>query len=303
MYIPTTEEIITRGPRFNSFFRAPNNVSKLVSQIANVARQNEGLDSSYTFKTVQAIAMSPWNHHILYDLRGYENYGFEGPQYTKDYSLEPLAAPGTGNNYPVIWIPDPDSPLEPGQVFEPQAIQQPTGFDEITWTPPEIQQMAHDPEPLPEEIVSELADPTRQTIVLEPLTQEAQEIALANPNIPTEIDAELVNIAYALSENAAAILESPHSTPDQKAAAVMEISDLALAADLADPATIEDVRNQALMTIGQQALEEEIVYAQVIETPIDEPSYMDQPYQEKGTGIGPWAFVTGTIAAIKIFGS
>jgi hypothetical protein len=275
MYIPTTEEIITRGPRFNSFFRAPNNVSKLVSQIANVARQNEGLDSSYTFKTVQAIAMSPWNHHILYDLRGYENYGFEGPQYTKDYSLEPLAAPGTGNNYPVIWIPDPDSPLEPGQLFEPQAIPEPApGFDEIAWTPPEIQQMAYDPEPLPEEIVSELADPTRQTIVLEPLTQEAQEIALANPK-----------------------------TPEQKAAAVMEISDLALAADLADPTTIEDVRNQALMTIGQQALEEEIVYAQVIETPIDEPSYMDQPYQEKGTGIGPWAFVTGTIAAIKIFGS
>ena len=299
MYIPTPEMIISRGPSFNSFFRAPNNVSKLVSQIANVARQNEGLDSSYTFKTVQAIAMSPWNHHIQYDMRGYENYGFEGPQYQKIYSLEPLAAPGSGNNYPVIWIPDPDAPLEPGQVFEPQTIaEQLPGIDDMSWTPPEVQPMAYDPEPIPEEIVAELVDPSRQTIILEPLTQEAQQIALDNPSIPTEIDAELIDIAYALSENAADILTNPNSTPDQKAAAIMEISDMALAADLAEPELIEQVRNDALMVIAQEAQDQQIVYAQVIDSPEMGPAAPAAP----GKGMGLSAFAFGTLAAIKWFG-
>jgi len=292
MYIPTPEMILTRGPGFNSFFRAPRDVSKLVSQIANVARQNEGLDTSYIFKTVQAIAFSPWNQHILYDIKGYENYGFEGPQYTKIYSLEPLAAPGTGNNYPVIWIPDPDQPLEPEQIFEPQSIEE--QFPEY-----EIEPIAYEQEPIPAEVVAEMLDTSRETLILEPLTQEALDIALANPALPTEIDAELIEIAYALSENAAAILESPYSTPEQKAAAVMEISDLALAANLADPETIEQARNEALTAIGEQALQAEIEYSQVIDAPIDAGPYQTMASQDPDEGIGLVQFAIGAFAAIK----
>lgn len=286
--------ILSQGPTFNSFYRAPRDVSKLVSQIANVARQNEGLDTSYIFKTVKAIAFSPWNQHILYDINGYENYGFEGPQYTKIYSLEPLAAPGTGNNYPVIWIPDPDQPLEPEQIFEPQSIN-----DQL----PEyqIEPIAYEQEPLPADVVAEMLDTSRETLILEPLTQEAMEIAMANPALPTEIDAELIDIAYALSENAAAILESPYSTPEQKAAAVMEISDLALAANLADPETIEQARNEALMAIGDQALQAQIQYSQVIDSPLNADPYQTvySQNQDEGEGIGLAQFTIGAFAVIK----
>ena len=119
MYVPRVEEIKT-VPRFASFYRPEPGTDLLIAQIADRARNAAGKDDSYRWRTIRAIAASPWNRsHIEYGTRFYENYNIEGPQWLKKCGPDPLAQPGTGNLYPVLWIPDPDSALEPDQVFAP----------------------------------------------------------------------------------------------------------------------------------------------------------------------------------------
>jgi len=257
MYSPSPIEILSSQPRFNTFYRAPAHVTKYVSQIADRARQNEGLDNSYIFKTVQAIAFSPWNHHIAYSIRGYENYGFEGPQYLKKYGPDPLSQPNTGNEYPVIWIPDPDNPREPGEIFAPQAP--PVGQDEITFAPEPA------PEPISEEVARELVDFTRPTVVIEPMTAEAQEIALTVVNLPTEEEAELLQYAYMISEDAAEIIDDPNSTPEQKEAAIKEVANLARDMGVADEETISAIEEEAIDTVYLEAEQQQPQYTEVIE--------------------------------------
>lgn len=63
------------------------------------------------------INASTWNDHIDRRRRGWEAYGIDGIQATPDYSpTDPHAPKGSGNAYPVAWIP-PSSGEEPETVY------------------------------------------------------------------------------------------------------------------------------------------------------------------------------------------
>ncbi len=254
MYIPSIEQIKSRQPTFNSFYRAPNDVTKYPAQIANAARQNEGMESRYTYLTLKAMVESPWNHHMVYSNAGYENYPFEGFQYARRYSMEPLAVAGSGNNYPVVWIPDPDNPMEPEQFFEPQVVPpepemapMPTGFDPIT----------HAPEPegveqLPIEVVESLVDVEKPTIILEPQTQAAKETLQLTNTIPTVEEAVMIQTAVNASEAAAAVLDDPYASYEEKKAAIVEITELSKIAEVAPPEVIEAQAAEAIEVLDEQ---------------------------------------------------
>lgn len=117
-YSPTPDQIKSTAPRFNTFYRPKKDRTIYVVQIANVARKAAGLPADQTNETVEAIAASSWNKsHIKYAPTGYESYGIQGPQFNKRYSSDPLATVGSGNEYPVLWVTDPDDPKEPEDVY------------------------------------------------------------------------------------------------------------------------------------------------------------------------------------------
>jgi len=267
VYIPTQEQI-SDIPAFNSFFRAPRDSYILVSQIANSARKNSGYegDRTYIWKTIRAIAASPWNQsHIQYSDNGYENYNIEGPQYSKRYSIEPLAQPGSGNEYPVLWIPDPDNPLDPGAIFEPQIMPIPGG-DEITYTPEEYQtDLETEPivmdeihiegeREIPLEIIEEIVDPEREKIVIEPLTDDAMQAALDVDQIVTESEAETIEAAADLASEASAILEDPYANAEMKKQAIETIAELAKESGI-PPEEIDAEKDTALAILDAQEAE------------------------------------------------
>lgn len=73
-----------------------------------------------------AMNDATWNNHIRKGTKGWEAYKRKGLQSTPDYSAtNPRAPHGSGNAYPVAWIP-PLSGEEPEQVY-PQPGQGPAG--------------------------------------------------------------------------------------------------------------------------------------------------------------------------------
>ena len=113
-FSPPNALILSKGPRLNTFYRPDKSRPDVtIAQVAHVARRAAGLDSSFTAKTVKAIAASTWNEHAQYTTTGYTSYGIEGPDFKRKYSLDPRASVNTGKEYPVIWIPDPRAPVEP----------------------------------------------------------------------------------------------------------------------------------------------------------------------------------------------
>ena len=133
-YKPKASQILDKAPKFNTFYRPERTRNVYLSQVARVAAKNAGLPDNMTFPTVKAIAASQWNKsHIAYTSKGYENYGIQGPAYNKIYGADPLSQPQTGNEYPVIWIPDPRNPQEPKQFFGVDVhIDKPTKPIEVT---------------------------------------------------------------------------------------------------------------------------------------------------------------------------
>jgi len=113
-FSPPLALILMKAPRLNTFYRPDKSRPDVtIAQVAHVARKAAGLDSSFTAKTVKAIAASTWNEHIKYTTSGYTAYGIEGPDFKRKYAKDPRATVNTGNEYPVIWIPDPRDPVEP----------------------------------------------------------------------------------------------------------------------------------------------------------------------------------------------
>ena len=117
-YMPDAGEILATKPKFNTFYRSAKSRDNVtVWMIANAARKNEGKPESYTKRTIAAMAAATWNKHIQYGTSGYAAYGISGPQYYRKYSTNPRAAVNSGGNYPVIWVVDPDNPMEPETFF------------------------------------------------------------------------------------------------------------------------------------------------------------------------------------------
>ena len=101
-------------PVMGAFFRPPRNEDWTIWKAANQARIAAGLDKKYTYQLIKAIANSAFNKsHVEYTNKGYENYPFQGPQYLRLYGAGLTDTKGTGNLYPVIWIPNVQSPSEP----------------------------------------------------------------------------------------------------------------------------------------------------------------------------------------------
>jgi len=120
-YVPDLDEIKTAGPRFNTFYRSPKSKAVTVAQICYVAAKAAGKPVSgsgnYTPRTVKALAASTWNQHCKYTSSGYESYGIQGPKYSNSYGSDPRAEYGSGSMKPVLWVVDPDDPMEPEEVF------------------------------------------------------------------------------------------------------------------------------------------------------------------------------------------
>jgi len=107
-------QTVNEKPIMGSFFRPPRNEDWTIWTVANEARKAGGLESKYTYQIIKAISNSAFNKgHIAYTNKGYENYPFEGPQYLRLYGPGLTDSKGTGNEYPVIWIPDVKAPAEP----------------------------------------------------------------------------------------------------------------------------------------------------------------------------------------------
>jgi hypothetical protein len=256
LYVPTPEMILD-VPMFNSFYRAPSNVSILVSNIANQARNNAGLDRSYIWKTIRAMCGSIWNKsHIEYSTRGYENYNIEGIQYSKKYGSDPLALPGSGTQYPVVWIPDPDSPLEPSAIFAPmETVSVPIKEKEI-----------------PLDVIEEIVDPQREVIYIEPITQEAAEIAASVESLPTQSEAAVIQEAVNLSTQAKEILEDPYATDAEKEAAINNFIQLAEEGELLDEKELLEAKGAAI-AIQEARQEDQAVQEAISQT--KEPSAFD----------------------------
>jgi len=257
LYVPSPE-MISEVARFNTFYRAPSNVSVLVSNIANQARNQEGKDRSYIWKTIRAMCASIWNKsHIEYSTRGYENYNIEGIQYLKKYGSDPLALPNTGNMYPVIWIPDPDMPLEPSAIFAPMpSVTVPIKEKDI-----------------PLEVIQEVVDPQREVIYIEPITQEAADIAASVETLPTQSEAAVIQEAVNLSEQAKEILEDPFATDAEKEAAINSFIELAEQGDLLDEQELQEAKGAVLAI--QEAKEIDQIQKEAGLTPGKEPSAFD----------------------------
>ena len=126
-------------PRIGMFFRPPKTEDWTIWKAANVARKAAGLASNFTYKTIKAIAASPFNKsHVAYTNKGYENYPFTGPQFLRLYGDTLKAEKGTGQNYPVIWIPNPTTPLEPAVVTTTPPAVTPVTTPITTTTPPVV---------------------------------------------------------------------------------------------------------------------------------------------------------------------
>jgi len=107
-------QTVNEKPIMGSFFRPPRNEDWTIWKVANEARKAAGLESKYTYQIIKAISNSAFNKgHIAYTNKGYENYPFEGPQYLRLYGPGLTDSKGTGNEYPVIWIPDVKAPADP----------------------------------------------------------------------------------------------------------------------------------------------------------------------------------------------
>lgn len=135
-FSPAPEQVRKSKPRFGTFYRPERDRSVLVAQIADVARKAAGKDQSYISKTVRAIAASSWNQsHTRYTGQGYQAYNTEGPLYNKKYSTDPRSKYGSGNQYPVLWVPNPDTLAEPEATFGgPETITPPV----VTPDPPTV---------------------------------------------------------------------------------------------------------------------------------------------------------------------
>ena len=139
-YSPSPAEIKKEKPVYNSFYRADKSRYLTVAQIAEAARKAANDPQPFTQKTVRAIAESSWNFHVKYARTGYENYGYDGPQLNKFYSLDPRATVKTGNEYPVLWIPDPNNPKEPEEVLgiKPPVVVKPPIQPPVVVKPPVV---------------------------------------------------------------------------------------------------------------------------------------------------------------------
>lgn len=111
-YSPTPAQILT-VPRQGAFYRLVKGdtywaISKAAYGADNV---KAGL---YTMND------STWNDHIDRQTKNWEVYKVKGLQATPDYSAtNPLGTKGSGNEYPVVWIPPLDSKAEPEAIYGP----------------------------------------------------------------------------------------------------------------------------------------------------------------------------------------
>jgi len=169
-YKPKAAQILNKAPKFNTFYRPEKSRNVYLSQVARVAARNAGLPDNMTFPTIKAISKSAWNKsHIAYTSKGYENYGIEGPAYKKIYGAAPLSQPKTGNEYPVIWIPDPRDPKEPRQIFGGDVhVDKPTKPIEVTKPTEPIVGPIVSPE------IPEIIEPEKKPdiIIIEPIDKD-----------------------------------------------------------------------------------------------------------------------------------
>lgn len=241
MYVPTLSEV-KNEPQFNTFYRAPRSESVLVSQIANRARKRAGLGGSFIWRTIRAIAASKWNRsHINYSSRGYENYNIKGPQYMRKYAPSIMAQPGTGDQYPVLWIPDPRAPLEPAKIFK---------ADVSTST-------ARRTEPIPADVVQDIVE-KKPKIILQPKTQEDSDIAMSLPEVTSDKEAAIIEAAAETSEIATRTLADPTASPHDKTAAAQALKELGTEIAQKEPQKIAAKQKQIIDSNGAEPATEPV---------------------------------------------
>ena len=122
-YNPPLNSIKVKAPRPGTFYRPRLGIHP--ATVARVAYKDQNIMS--TPAGLKLMNDSSWNRHIRYATNGYENYSHinEGMQYNPKYNPNnPLSVYGSGNAYPVVWIP-------PADGREPEAF--------FGWVPPMTQ--------------------------------------------------------------------------------------------------------------------------------------------------------------------
>jgi hypothetical protein len=97
-YVPTSAQILTGSPRPGTFYRPRKGIYPI--KVAEVA-----YGASDRKRGVLSMNASTWNDHIRRAAAGWESYKVKGLQFDPRYGAHPSSFYGTGNAYPVVWVP------------------------------------------------------------------------------------------------------------------------------------------------------------------------------------------------------
>ena len=86
-------------------------------KISKVAYQDQGLTT--VKKGLFLLNDNPANSHIKKGSSGWESYNVKGLQFTPDYAASPTAKHGSGNSYPILWVPPIDGRTPGGETGPP----------------------------------------------------------------------------------------------------------------------------------------------------------------------------------------
>jgi len=100
-YVPTASQILTKNPKPGTFYRGRTGIT--LATIAEVA-----YGKKYTHTGLMLMNGSTWNDHVRRSTKGWESYHVAGLQSEPKYGAHPSSFFGTGNAFPVFWIPPVD---------------------------------------------------------------------------------------------------------------------------------------------------------------------------------------------------
>jgi hypothetical protein len=128
-YVPDASEILTAAPKPGSFYVPRSGIypAKVADVAYGAADRKRGL---------LAMNASTWNDHVRRAAAGWEPYKVKGLQFEAKYkATDPRSTYGSGNAFPVIWVPPLDG-REPEAFFSTGPVVPPVGPVVPPYVPP-----------------------------------------------------------------------------------------------------------------------------------------------------------------------
>jgi hypothetical protein len=120
-YVPDASEILTAAPKPGSFYVPRSGIypAKVADVAYGAADRKRGL---------LAMNASTWNDHVRRAAAGWEPYKVKGLQFEAKYkATDPRSTYGSGNAFPVIWVPPLDGREPEAVIVSPAPAPIPPG--------------------------------------------------------------------------------------------------------------------------------------------------------------------------------